>query len=92
MVLGLDCQAFILWIHGGALGNCPGFHNPVHLQTEVVVQLTGMVLLHHKDLAVRIRSLIGDLWRIGLRGNSEVPLFLIAFKRIGVHRHPSIMV
>jgi hypothetical protein len=56
VVFSVDSQPLVLRIRRRALGNRPRNQDPVHLQTEVIVDMACSVLLDHEEPATQARS------------------------------------
>ena len=52
MVFDPDDQSLLCGIHRGNLRHRPAFEDPLGLQAEIVMESTGVVLLHDKDWPV----------------------------------------
>ena len=88
MVLGPHRQPLVIGIEAGPLGHGPALEDTVQLQTEIIVQPAGSVLLH--DEAVR-RTLF-DLAR-GFARLPEVAPEIIVGKGVGFlcHGYPALL-
>jgi hypothetical protein len=65
MILGHHREAFDRRVVRRPLRNCPRFEHPLHLQTEVVVEVRGVVFLDDEDGELRfLRFSAGRLRRV----------------------------
>ncbi len=60
MVFDVDGKSLLGWVEAGSLGDGPTLEHAVQLQTEIVVQSPGLMLLHDESPL----RLVG-VWRIG---------------------------
>src|SRR6185436_834280 len=96
MILHLHRQAFDTWIGARALRHRPAFHHAIELEAQIVVQVTGGVLLDDEVERFRLGLGFRAFWLLvarGFRGFAEVPLSAVLSEllvRTGLllRRHP----
>src|SRR5207249_498259 len=80
VVLGHHRQALVLGVEARALGDRPALEHALHLETEVVVQARGRVLLDHEGASLLLLFLASRLGR-----DREVALAVVLLQ---AHRRP----
>src|SRR5262249_8532547 len=81
VVLGLDRQPLAVGDEARAVRHRPALEHAVELESEVVVNAAGGVLLHYE-----LAALIGAERRTGLAGARGVALLLVDVQRTGWRR------
>ena len=79
MILDVDGQPSLARFHRRAFGDGPAFKYTVGFQSKIIMQVRGVVFLHHEDwLALFVPAILARFWSL-----AEVAFCFVGFERHG---------